>query len=237
MALPCETTLWKAKNASEWVAALNDEHTTHRSNSWNRLKGIPLQEVFKILKSPSPSSHPPLVLSSLAHFIIIHAVTTQVNHLGVLNPHGITTVDTPDGINVDQATMTKIKGTVVELQTILHNWLQSWSVCPETIGQSADTLPFMCNALPFYWMAQVSLIAYQKGLPPFGPAFTTRGEEKFKLMKEWIRHIRAFLKKGEQSVTIFLDELMKIRMRNWQAEMAGQSEQADEAEDGLISFF
>lgn len=157
--------------------------------------------------------------------------------MGVLNPHGITTVDTPDGIHVDQSTMTKITDLVTELQVSLHNWLQSWSLCPEAVGQNSDSLPFMCNALPFYWMAQVSLIAYQKGLPPFGPAFTMRGEEKFKLMKEWVRHIRTFLKKGEQSATIFLDELMKIRMRNWQTEMAGNAEQVDEADDGLIGFF
>jgi hypothetical protein len=123
----------------------------------------------------------------------------------------------------------------MELQYALHNWLQSWLVCPDA-AQSTDNLPFMSNALPFYWVAQVSLIAYQKGLPPFGPAFTMKGEEKFKLMKEWLRFIRGFLKRGEQSATLFLDELMKIRLRNWQAEMEGGGDR-DDHDDGLLGFF
>ncbi|OBZ67179.1 hypothetical protein A0H81_13027 [Grifola frondosa] len=84
------------------------------------------------------------------------------------------------------------------------------------------TPPFITNALPFYWLAQVGILAYQHGLPPFSidATYILSGEAKFRLMKKWEKHIRTFLKTGEQAPTMFWDEVMKTRIQSWQEEMA-----------------
>jgi hypothetical protein len=178
----------------------------------------------------------PRVLSAFAHFTIMHGIVTRMNDLGSRNPYGATDAgeipqDSSGYIIVDDET----RAIIVEVQYSLHNWLQCWLVCPEA-SQKTDDLPFLLNPLPFYWMAQVSLMAYQKGLPPLGPAFAMKGDEKFKLMKEWLIFIRGFLERGEQNATMLLDELMKIRLRNWQLQMGGGGDK-DEQDGGVIAFF
>jgi hypothetical protein len=58
------------------------------------------------------------------------------------------------------------------MQVILDNWLQLWLSSPEAVlpaqesSSSGHEPPFVCNSLPFYWLAQVSL--WENSL---GPAF------------------------------------------------------------------
>jgi len=55
--------------------------------------------------------------------------------------------------------------------------------------------------LPFYWLGQVALLAYQEGLPPFQPNSpdNSRAELRFKLVKQWLKHIREFLKSNDEA--------------------------------------
>lgn len=94
------------------------------------------------------------------------------------------------------------------------------------------TLP----ALPFYWFGQVSLLAYQESLPPFerDSQNNISVEVRFRLVKQWLKHIRGFLKNQDQAPTLFWDELMKMRLQTWQQEM--ESEAVDDQE-GLLGFF
>jgi hypothetical protein len=82
----------------------------------------------------------------------------------------------------------------------------------------------------------VSLLAYQESLPPFeqDSLNNLRVEVRFRLVKQWLKHIRGFVKKGDQTPTLFWDELMKMRLETWQQEM--ESDQADDQE-GLLGFF
>lgn len=91
-------------------------------------------------------------------------------------------------------------------------------------------------ALPFYWLGQVSLLAFQEALPPFeqDSPNNLKVEVRFRLVKQWLRHIRGFLKKGDQTPTLFWDELMKIRLQTWQQEVIGGE---DDDQDGLLGFF
>jgi hypothetical protein len=93
------------------------------------------------------------------------------------------------------------------------------------------------SALPFYWLGQVSLLAYQESLPPFeqNSPNNLKVEVRFRLVKQWLKHIRGFLKKSDdQQPTLFWDELMKMRLQTWQQEVDGDS--ADDQE-GLLGFF
>ena len=94
----------------------------------------------------------------------------------------------------------------------------------------------LSSALPFYWLGQVSLLAYQESLPPFerDSQNNLKVEIRFRLVKQWLKHIRGFLKKGDQAPTLFWDELMKMRLQTWQQEM--ESHPVDDQE-GLLGFF
>lgn len=91
-------------------------------------------------------------------------------------------------------------------------------------------------ALPFYWLGQVAIMAYQEGIPPFerNSASLLNSTSRLRLVKQWLKHIRFFLQRSDQSPTLFWDELMKIRLQTWYDE--------DEADprgdpDGLLGFF
>lgn len=90
--------------------------------------------------------------------------------------------------------------------------------------------------LPFYWLGQVALLAYQEGLPPFQPNSpdNLKAELRFKLVKQWLKHIRAFLKSNDEAPTLFWDELMKLRLKSWQMEFESDFL---EDQDGLLGFF
>lgn len=92
------------------------------------------------------------------------------------------------------------------------------------------------SALPFYWLGQVALLAYQEGLPPFehNSPNNLNVDARFKLVKRWLKHIRGFLHRRDQGPTLFWDELMKIRLQTWQLEVEN-----DPTEDpnGLLEFF
>jgi hypothetical protein len=66
---------------------------------------------------------------------------------------------------------------VLAMQLALHRWLQMWLKTPN--ANPNENLPcgvqsgkkstshFMADPLPFYWLAQLLLLAFQDGLPPF----------------------------------------------------------------------
>lgn len=91
------------------------------------------------------------------------------------------------------------------IQLMLHNWLQSWLHSPEMPDYVHGNPSFLNDARPFYWI----LLAYQENPPPFatssaaGGSVGALGEEKFRLTEEWLQHIWTFLRRGQQSTTLF----------------------------------
>lgn len=174
-------------------------------------------------------------ISPLAHFILIHAIAVKVHLLGVpkLNsPHDNTPTDMAQVI----ANCEEVRERVIYIQNGLKIWLQSWQLCPEVLEyKDPNQIPYLHDSMPFYWIGQVSLIAFVKGFPPFGLSSPLKGDEKYRLMKEWFKMIKVLMKNGQQDATIFLDELMRIRLRNWQAEMQGNVPADDQ--DGVLGFF
>lgn len=82
---------------------------------------------------------------------------------------------------------------------------------------------------------QVAILARQEGLPPFNTVENARGDTRFKMVKRWLRRIRAFLTEGDGESTLFWDELMKIQLQTWQLEY--DTDGGADDQDGLLGFF
>jgi len=227
--LPCEESLWRATTATDWFMALQEPSPNGSIKS--RLAGLSmLQCLGSISETRLLETHIPL--NPFSHFILIHAI---LRHLFVTCVEGRLPRGVIAGV-VDPDEM--VNQEIYRLQYALHNWLQNWLNSPELtkVDDANEEPPFIYNALPFYWLGQVSLLAFQEALPPFeqDSPNNLKVEVRFRLVKQWLRHIRGFLKKGDQAPTLFWDELMKIRLQTWQQEFEGGEE---DDQDGLLGFF
>lgn len=234
--LPCEDALWKASTATEWFLALQKQ--SPYGSTHDRLTGVSMpRAIAELNQQRSPETLIPL--NPFSHFILIHVILRNLfkvcleSRLPTSCTSSLSEQQSTTGSNsevVDQEIMT--------LQYALHNWLQSWLRSPELPRTtSAETEPpFIQNALPYYWLGQVSLLAYQEHYPPFElkSENNLKAEVRFRLVKQWLKHIRGFLKKADEAPTLFWDELMRIRLQSWQAEIEGG---AGDDQDGLLGFF
>jgi hypothetical protein len=236
--LQCDDRLWAASSPQEWYSIL--QKPSGYGTQQQRFRPPGLQEALTFLASVSENeeNEPPMLLTPPAHFTVSHAILRKLFDDCIYQPPAPAT-ETDDGSA--SASLT--------LQYMLHKWLKSWMHSPDTPRYSdAEEPRFMFDALPFYWIAQVALLAYQERLPPFvaTPAQAggaALGEAKLRLIKEWLRHIRQFLRKGEQGPTLFWDELTKIRMKTAgkgvfsDTESFGTVSDDSEGEGGLLGFF
>jgi hypothetical protein len=229
--------LWKASTATEWFLVLQKQ--SPYGNIPERLMGISMPRALAELNQQrTPETSIPL--NPFAHLVLVHAILRNLFAACLESRLLVSSTSLPDpdqqpasGSNtevVDQEIMT--------LQYALHNWLQSWLRSPDLhrVTSAEVEPPFHSNALPYYWLGQVSLLAYQENYPPFEPGSENnlKGEVRFRLVKQWLRHIRGFLTKSDQAPTLFWDELMRIRLQSWQAEIDGGG---GDDQDGLLGFF
>ncbi|KAI0356334.1 hypothetical protein OH77DRAFT_1423979 [Trametes cingulata] len=224
LGFPSEDGLWTAKNATEWAMLLQTPSAYGTVEV--RLCGLYLKALYYYLTQNNPDNGPrPFNVSPFAHFIMVHAMMRKLFEMYLRDRLHFAQADT--GTPGGNGGRPKINPHFVDrdrafhVQILLHYWLQSWQNSPETPRDVPEQQQRFCfNALPFYWLAQVGLVAYQEGLPPFDPegTYITSHDAKFALMKKWERHIRKFLASGEQTPTKFWDEVMKIRIESWQAE-------------------
>ncbi|KIL68871.1 hypothetical protein M378DRAFT_184747 [Amanita muscaria Koide BX008] len=213
--LPCEDVMWQATSAAEWYRIL--QNTSSSGTYQTRLTGFNFEKTLShISEARFLTAHVPL--NPFAHFVLVHAILRKLFCVG-------SEMRKPDGEREREVKGQKI----VELQFALHNWLQSWDQSldkPRT--NHNDEPPFISNVLPFYWLGQVAILAQQEGLPPFERDVGNEmvPEARFRLIKHWLKHVRTFLKKGNQDATALWDKLMKIRLQTSQ----------NEEEEGLLDF-
>ncbi|OSX66266.1 hypothetical protein POSPLADRAFT_1064664 [Postia placenta MAD-698-R-SB12] len=234
MRLPCEDALWTASTADEWLQLLRQP--SRYGSIQERLRGPMLRATYDKLAEPESVSATPLVLNPWSHNILIHVALRQFfeEFLEARLPE----IGTPRASSPSRRDTQYISDErIAELQLIMHNWLQSWLHSPESPTYNAREPRFMNQALPYYWFSQVAILAYQERLPPFctSTTFVVSGEAKFRLMKKWERHIRKFLRRGGTEPTVFLDDLIKTRMRKWDS--SGLVEDAEEDPVHLLGFF
>jgi hypothetical protein len=127
--------------------------------------------------------------------------------------------DIPDGVDGTE---------VLQMQYVLQNWLTSYFRAPEVQEMPGSEGPYMSDALPYYWLAQVSLMALQEGMPPFVPDATPDTDARFRLVKHWFRRVRAFLRTGSRQPTMLWNDMMKIRL---------QAAVGTDDNDGLLDLF
>ncbi|KAK7045713.1 hypothetical protein VNI00_007546 [Paramarasmius palmivorus] len=221
--LPCENALWEAKSSAEWWIAL--QQTSPYGTPRSRLVGSRLIPLVNAMSETRSWEGTPPPLSPFAHFVVIHAILVRLFVAFLENP-----AQKDDSIPGAAMRDARANQEICVAQYSLHNWFKSWMHCPEPpkIPPGEEEPFFMQHALPFYWLGQIALMAYQEALPPFRVESDKRAEVRFRQVKQWLKHIRGFLKRTGNAPTLVWDELMRIRL---------QTCQNDSADDGLLGFF
>ncbi|KAH8828146.1 hypothetical protein DL96DRAFT_1601966 [Flagelloscypha sp. PMI_526] len=217
--LPCEDRLFSAKTAGDWLLALQDS-SPYGSISF-RLDGAEMGAAFEAIASKDlarePSPMPPY-----AHWILVHRILRRFFEFG---------------IDISRAPGPNQSPEIFAIQYQLHNWLQSWLRGPDTprTKDAHQTEPrYLENALPFYWLGQIAMLAFNDGFPPFTPECPTNRdhEARFRLVKRWLKQIRGWLESSDNTPTLFWDEMIEERLKQWQMEPLTEDQYA-----GLVTFF
>lgn len=225
LSLPCDGGLWKASSSREWFEHLQEP--SHYGSAAARLMGMNSRKALATLTEISAPA-PPLHLPPFANFLLIHSILCNIySHMQMEGA-------VSGGSGSSGADDAARENTALTVQNALHNWLQGWQSEPAVprpeVG--APEPPFACDALPFYWLAQVSLLTFCQGDGPQGA--NAQVEVRFRLIKQWLVRIRNYLRRDEQEPTQLWDELMKVRLEN-----SGEGTEGASADhpDGLLAFF
>ncbi|KAF9464087.1 fungal-specific transcription factor domain-containing protein [Collybia nuda] len=231
LSLPCDDALWSARDSRQWFERAHSP--SPYGTGIPRIIGFGMQRALAVLGEMRLPTVP-LALNPFAHFILIHTILRNI-HASPDDSSG----DFPLSAASPKDSAIGNEGpgdNAFAVQYALHNWLQMWLNSPESMGieKSEEDPPFICDAMPFYWLAQVSLMAHQDGSTLFsGTSSGAKSEGRFLLMKKWLDHIRSFLRRRDQIPTHLWDELMKIRAQMTQENVFHD----DELCNGLLAFF
>ncbi|PBK59688.1 hypothetical protein ARMSODRAFT_774712 [Armillaria solidipes] len=233
MNLPCDDALWKAQSAAEWMDLLQKPSPYGMGST--RLYGVGMQQALTSLgeirlpTSPSP-------LNPFSQFILIHTILRNIYFsYSMPDSSNDTASSSSTSSSPEPSGREDRRGSQFANQYALTNWLRMWMSCPDTMKpedekEGDEEPPFAHNALPFYWLAQISLLAIQDG----GSSWTEgAAENRFHVMKEWLDRIRFFLRKHKEISPHLWDELMVIRHQVSQVEAAT----LEDHPNGLLSFF
>lgn len=201
--LPAEDALWNATSSQEWYSLLQPSPYCSVAT---RLTGLSTKAALAVLgdmRMPSPT----IPLSPFAYFVLINST------LG--------SIFSPSSTQVTRATRgepmshhrdsVSVKPNDFVLQYTLHNWLQGWiSASDESAAEKAAQEPhFTRNAMPYYWLAQAALVALQEDSSG-KPGFFVTPDVRFRVLGQWLLHIRDFLRSDQNNSTGLWIELMKI---------------------------
>ncbi|VDB95376.1 unnamed protein product [Peniophora sp. CBMAI 1063] len=359
--LPCEESLWEAPDAFAWSQALLAESPYGTISQ--RLLGVPMLHGFAAMGleggqlpdgvTDALSAIP--AIPPFGHFILLHGLLGELFRrcTAADSPANRPKPPTPSSSFTDEGEE-EVSPQLFAMQLALHKWLKLWLLNPEAPRAPAanGALPqpeqkhatYSADPLPFYWLGQLLLLAFQEGLPPFalepppgapekpgsrqatsspsttdlsspyspfdsfagtsstqsssgqtppsifdspqiaragesvlgkndhlwlyaGPHYTSppsssssssggvrrkqtdASSAQFSLIKNWLQHIRAFLRRSEGSPTVVWDELMRIRLSGWYADTSmkmsmrrgggsvGGLDEEDAEAHGLLGFF
>lgn len=250
MHLPCDDALWSARSAPEWLAVLQRSSpygtllnfqrkqmpdALLREGLRQRLTGLPMQYTLEVLRTARGSAADrervkEVVLNPMAAMPVIKVLLADVYAL--CTPGG-----RPEAPRAGAG-----EDVVYTLQYALHNWLTAWLAGPDTPRETEGARPaFHTDLLPFYWLAQITLVACQERMPPFAPGGLQDSDMRFEMVSRWLRAIRTFLKKhrGEEGGgrTVVWDEMMKIKLEGYRTDRAGIEKERQGFEGGVLEFF
>lgn len=212
-----------AGSAAQWLQAVKSP--SQYGLGLARLSGFSMQRALAMLSEVQTSTTLP-ALNPFAHFILIHTI--------LRNLYASSTRDPTDTPSIASTTDSGATGDTFPTQFALHTWLQMWMSSPDAVRyeNSREEPPFIYNALPFYWLAQVSLMALQDDVGVDVKPLDRKNEGRYRLMKEWLDRIRSHLRNGTQIPPQLWDELMKIRSQLQRTDQAN-----GEHPGGLAAFF
>jgi hypothetical protein len=181
MCLPCDDELWAARTPLEWSEVLLK--SSPYGSIEERIHGVPMPCAFaavglegpNMIATPSTFSEPPKELSAVSpfgHFILLQTLLGELFRR-CSGAKSSAANHAPEGDGEEQ-----VNEHVFVMQLALHRWLQMWLMTPNAspngnpspetgLSQNATARHFMADPLPFYWLAQLLLLAFQEGLPPF----------------------------------------------------------------------
>lgn len=190
--LPCDDALWRAQTSAEWYKI--QRTPSPYGTGLSRMLGANMQFALASLKDRG-TSVVPFTVNPFASSILIHSILRDIfsshntrtahgnnSHICMIDDGGINGVD------------------AVTIQCSLHNWQKMWSANPEAMRLEANCqgIPFVSNAIPFYWLARFAEGAKNNGTLHTGPPSRNDMEDRHRLVKTWLMHITSCLRSGSQ---------------------------------------
>lgn len=193
--LPSEDALWNATSSQEWYSLL--QQPSPYGSSATRLTGFNLKAALNALGDERvPTSG--LMLPAFAHFVLINSTLSSI--------YALSGAQAPDHRDVLSG-----KARHSALQYALNNWLLGWVKTEnETAAEKAvEEPPLTRNAMPYYWLAQATLATLQEEVSD-NMGFLVTPETRFRVLGQWLLHIRNFLRNGQGDSARRWIELMHV---------------------------
>jgi hypothetical protein len=201
--LPVEDALWNATSSQEWYTLL--QQPSPYGSAATRLTGLSIRAALAVLGDAHMPT-PGLTLPAFAHFVLINSALSSI--LCLSGAHTVSASDPSSGHH------DVLGGKMRDFshQYTLHNWLQGWVRAPDgpVSPEKADQEPlFTRNAMPYYWLAQATLVAIPEDFSG-KPGFFVTPETRFRVLGQWLVHIRNFLRSSQSDSAGLWIQLMKI---------------------------
>jgi hypothetical protein len=200
--LPSEDALWNATSSQEWYSLL--QQPSSYGSSATRLTGFNLKFALNLLSDERvPTSG--LTLPAFAHFVLINSTLSSI-----YAPSGAQAARASES-TPDQRDVLSAKPRHSALQYTLNNWLLGWlKTESETPAEKAvEEPPLTRNAMPYYWLAQATLATLQEDVSDETGFFVTP-ETRFRVLGQWLLHIRNFLRNSQSDSARRWIELMHV---------------------------
>lgn len=224
--LPCDDSLWQASSSTEWLSAIQAGSNTATAAAQPSACGTSMQTALAYLNHDSSlsSSLPvPPPLNPFGHFVLILTVLRDLYECRT------------SGSSVSPSIAASSSG---ETESALRNWLHAWlthepaSLSSPSLPSTRAEPPFSSNPMPFFWLAQVSLLEVREGQSLL--AFKASGgiaDGRFTHVSRWMASIRSLVSKGKLDPEVIWEQLMGIRSRGV------ESESDYHENEGLLGFF
>ncbi|KAL0578281.1 hypothetical protein V5O48_003692 [Marasmius crinis-equi] len=226
--LPCESALWNAQSAQEWYECL--QMPSRYGSSAIRLKGVSFQQAWAGLVERRPPSVTAYT-STFGHLILIHQALAKI----YLHMHSAWD-NCDQGISAKLGPDSTVSQTVYAMQNVLQNWLLNWQYeMQQSYGTDtpATETPFSEDGLPFYWLAQVSLLTLCEGKEQ-QEVRSMIPDARYRVVKGWLARIRECLRSNRTAHAQFTNELMELRSQYTPVDMINVPPNYTE---GLLQFF
>jgi hypothetical protein len=202
--LPAEDALWNATSSQEWCSLLRQPSSF--GSAATRLTGLNIKTALDVLGDECmPTSG--LTLPAFAHFVLINATLSSIYSLSGAQAAARASEPAPDYGEILSG-----KPRHSALQYTLNNWLLGWAKAEDETAaaeKAAQEPPFARNAMPYYWLAQATLAMLQEDVSDKTGIFVAP-DTRFRVLGQWLLHIRNFLRSGQSDSARRWIELMQV---------------------------